>query len=537
MSAKSISAKPERVFLYDTTLRDGAQTRGVDFSVKDKATIAGWLDELGIDYIEGGWPGANPTDDAFFAAPPSLNHARLAAFGMTRKPKNDAADDAGLQAVLGASAPAVCLVGKTWDFHVTEALGVTLEENLDLIATSLAEAVRQGKEVLFDAEHFFDGTKANPAYALACLKAALESGARWLVLCDTNGGTLPHEVESIVRAIAAVLPADRLGFHGHNDTGNAVANSLAAVRAGCRMVQGTLNGLGERCGNADLITLIPTLMKKMGFDVGISDQALRDLTHLSRAFYALLDRDPAASAPYVGAAAFAHKGGLHASAVAKSPCLYEHIDPAVVGNSREILMSNQAGQANVRAQLQALNIDVANDDPHLPALLASVKQREHEGYAYDRAAGSFAVLALRQLGRLIEPFVLKDFAAQEQGNFNNGGVFQMNSKAKVTLKIGVFETVSEAEGNGPVNALDGALRKALLTHFPELASVTLTDYHVRILDTGAATGAKTRVLLESEDSTSKTSWMTVGVSTDVIAASLQALLDSYVFRLSRAAGE
>ena len=311
-----------RITLYDTTLRDGAQTRGVDFSVKDKVTIAGWLDRLGISYVEAGWPGANPTDDAFFAAPPALKNARLTAFGMTRRPGRSAANDPTLQAVIESSAVAVCLVGKSWDYHVTNALGVTLDENLDLIRSSVAAVIGRGKEALFDSEHFFDGYKANPAYALACLKAADEAGARWLVLCDTNGGSLPHEIESIVREVAAVLPSEKLGIHCHDDTGNGVANSLAAVRAGCRMVQGTLNGLGERCGNANLVTLIPTLVQKMGFDVGVSDAALAGLSELSRKFDALLDREPDQHAPYVGASAFAHKGGLHASAVAKNPRFY-----------------------------------------------------------------------------------------------------------------------------------------------------------------------------------------------------------------------
>jgi 2-isopropylmalate synthase len=523
----------QRLYLYDTTLRDGAQTRGVDFSVKDKATIAGWLDKLGIAYIEGGWPGANPTDDAFFASPPALKTAKLTAFGMTRKPGNAADNDPGLQALLNSPATAVCLVGKCWDVHVTGALGVTLDENLDLIRSSLSHIVSRKKEALFDAEHFFDGFKANAPYALSCLKAAQEAGAKWLVLCDTNGGTLPHEVEAIVREVIAALPNANFGIHVHNDTGNAIANSLAGARAGCRMIQGTINGLGERCGNADLIALIPTLTQKLGFDVGIKGEKLKGLTALSRAFDALLDRDPVSSAPYVGASAFAHKGGLHASAVAKNPRFYEHADPNSVGNQREILMSNQAGQSNVRAQLQALDIDVADNDPRLPALLASVKQREHEGYSYDNAAGSFAVLALRALGRLPVYFTLQDFSVHDAGRFDANGQLLLETKASLSLRVGDDTVTRVAIGNGPVNALDRALREALINYYPALANVKLTDYHVRILDTGAATGAKTRVLLESEDEVSKTSWTTTGVSTDIIGASLQALLDSYILQLSR----
>lgn len=532
-----MSGQRERLYLYDTTLRDGAQTRGVDFNVKDKATIAGWLDRLGIAYIEGGWPGANPTDTAFFAALPPLNNARFASFGMTRRPGVDAENDPGLQAILNTSAPAACLVGKTWDFHVTEALGVSFEENLNLIHSSIAETVRQNKEPLFDAEHFFDGFKANAAYALECLKAAHDAGAAWLVLCDTNGGTLPQEIAAIVKTVVAFLPNVRLGFHGHNDTGNAIANSLAAVQAGCRMVQGTLNGLGERCGNANLVALIPTLMKKLGFDIGITDEGLRSLTKLSRDFDALLDRPADPGMPYVGMAAFAHKGGLHASAVAKSPCLYEHFNPALVGNTREVLMSNQAGQSNVRIQLKSLGIPVESNDARLADLLAVVKQREHEGYAYDHAAGSFAVLALRTLDRLKEPFALQDFSVHDQGHLAPDGSLRMTSQARVRLWIGTEETLTSAEGNGPVHALDSALRAALLRHFPELDTIFLTDYHVRIIDTGTATGAITRVLVESEDSKTKMSWTTVGVSTDILAASLKALLDAYVFKLCMNPGD
>lgn len=521
----------QRLYLYDTTLRDGAQTLGVDFSVQDKTVVSHWLDRLGLDYIEGGWPGANPTDTTFFAALPALKTSRFAAFGMTRRPSVSAQGDQGLQAVLQSPAPCVCLVGKTWDYHVSAALGVSLEENLELIRSSVAKGLAQGKEVLFDAEHFFDGYKANPDYALSCVRTAFAAGARWLVLCDTNGGALPHQVASTIADTLAFVPGDHLAFHGHNDTGTAVANSLAAVRAGCRMVQGTLGGLGERCGNANLVTLIPTFMKKMGFDVGISDEALRGLCDLSRAFDALLDRDADPHAPYVGASAFAHKGGLHASAVAKSPCLYEHMDPSLVGNERKVLMSNQAGLSNVRMQLKAQNIAVEDNDPQLPSLLEEVKNREQKGYAYDHAAGSFAVLALRHLGRLKEPFSLQCFDISNQGTPTKDGHFDVKVKAQIRLRIGEKEELSSAEGNGPVNALDKALRKALLQHFPALESVSLTDYHVRILDTGSATGAVTRVLLESEDNAARAGWTTVGVSTNIIAASLEALLDAYLFKL------
>lgn len=521
-----------RVYLYDTTLRDGAQTRGVDFSVKDKQTIAAWLDEFGLDYIEGGFPGANPTDDAFFAAPPAFKKSCFTAFGMTRRPGRSAANDPGLQATLAASSTAACLVGKCWDTHVTNALAVTFEENLDLISSSLAEVKAKDKLALFDAEHFFDGYKANPAYALACLNAAHTSGCEWLVLCDTNGGTLPHEIAAIVEAVRKELPTAKLGIHTHDDLGHAVANSIAAVRAGCTMVQGSINGLGERCGNANLITLIPILAHKLGYEIGITPEQMKNLTKLSRAFDALLDRAAPVGAPFVGIAAFAHKGGLHASAVAKNPSFYEQADPSLYGNQREIIISNQAGQSNLKAQLHALGIEISADETNLPDLLTAVKQREHEGYSYDNAAGSFAVLALRSLKKLPTLFSLKEFAVHDSGHYSESGIIEMHTKANVTVECAGKTVTTEAEGNGPVNALDQALRKALLGSYPALQEVVLTDYHVRILDSGAATGAKTRVLLESEDQRAQRKWMTVGVSTDIIGASLQALIDAYILKLA-----
>ncbi|MGE0108899.1 MAG: citramalate synthase [Bdellovibrionales bacterium] len=522
----------KRVFLYDTTLRDGAQTRGVDFSVKDKRQIAGWLDDFGLDYIECGWPGANPTDSEFFANLPALENARAAAFGMTARVGVAPAEDSGLNTVLDNAASCVCLVGKTWGFHVETALRVSLEDNLELISSSVAHVVDQGKEALFDAEHFFDGYKANPEYALKCLRAAHEAGARWLVLCDTNGGTLPHEVDEIVSVVSKEFPKEVLGFHGHNDTGNAIACSLAAVRAGCRMVQGTLSGLGERCGNADLLALMPTLRYKMGYDIGVSDAKLCELGALGKKLDKLLDRQSDTHAPYVGDAAFAHKGGLHASAVARNPALYEHLTPELVGNRREILMSNQAGQANLLMKLEALDIKVEFKDPRLSCLLEMVKEREHEGYAFDRAEGSFAVLALRQLGRLDSPFELQEFNVNNRGVMTPDGRSHISVQAQLRMKVGDVETQATAKGNGPVNALDNALRKALVKHFPELETVSLTDYRVRILDTGTATGATTRVLLESHDTRTNTSWTTIGVSTDVVGASLEALVDSYLFKLN-----
>ena len=408
----------DRIYLYDTTLRDGAQTQGVDFSVGDKVAIARQLDSLGIDTIEGGWPGANPTDDAFFGDPPKLAHACLAAFGMTRRAGRSAENDPGLAAVVKSGAGAVCLVGKTWDYHVRAALGVEPDENQRMIGESIACAARTVPEALFDAEHFFDGFKADPAYALGCLEAALTAGARWIVLCDTNGGVLPHEVEAIVAKVVERIPGDRLGIHCHNDTGNAVANSLAAVRAGVRQVQGSVNGLGERCGNADLVTLIPTLALKLGYRTGVEGDRLQRLTKVSRVIDELLNRAPNRHAPYVGASAFAHKGGLHASAVAKDPRTYEHVDPTLVGNDRNIVVSDQSGRANVIARVRDLGQDVGPDDPALARLIEAIKEREFSGYTYDGAEASLELLARRAWGSVPEYFEVEGFRVSVERRHN-----------------------------------------------------------------------------------------------------------------------
>jgi len=528
----------DRVHLYDTTLRDGAQTQGVDFTVADKVAIAAALDAIGIDYVEGGWPGANPTDDAFFRDPPTLSRARLAAFGMTRRSGRSAANDPGLAAVVGTGAPAACIVGKTWDFHVDVALGVPREENLELIRDSVAHARERTGEALFDAEHFFDGFKANPDYALACLRAADDAGARWIVLCDTNGGTLPHEVGRIVAEVARMLPGDRLGIHAHDDTGNAVANSLAAVRAGARMVQGTLNGLGERCGNADLVTLLPTLMLKMGYATGVTAEGLRGLTRLSRLLDDRLDRAPARGAPYVGESAFAHKGGLHVSAVERDPRSYEHVDPALVGNHRTIVVSDQAGRSNILARLREIGVEADPADPRVAALVETVKRREFEGYAYDGAEASFELLARRALGQVPEYFRLASFRVIDERRWNARG--ELVTLSEATIKVDVPDaggtmrrTMTVAEGNGPVNALDSALRQALSPLHPSLEAVRLVDYKVRILTPNDGTRAVTRVMIESADPDGRR-WRTVGVSANVIDASYEALHDSHTWRIRRA---
>jgi 2-isopropylmalate synthase len=527
----------ERIYLYDTTLRDGAQTQGVDFGPADKATIARELDRLGIDYIEGGWPGANPTDDAFFAKPPALAHGRLTAFGMTRRGGRSAANDPGLAATLASGARVACLVGKTWDFNVRTALGVTLAENVTMIGDSIALAAERLDEAIFDAEHFFDGYKENPGFALDCLKAALAGGARWIVLCDTNGGTLPHEVERIVGQVAEHIPGDRLGIHCHNDTENAVANSIAAIRAGARHVQGTLNGLGERCGNTNLVSLIPTLALKLDYETGVGEAGLRSLTRLSHLLDEQLNRAPNRHAAYVGEAAFAHKGGLHVSAVEKDPRCYEHVDPALVGNRRHIIVSDQSGRANLAVRLRELGIAVDPGNPRLGKLLDLVKEREFEGYSYDGAEASFELLARRALETVPEYFRLSSFRVIDERRWNARNERVTLSEATIKVEVAGQQIMTVAEGNGPVNALDAAMRRALMPSFPELEHMRLTDYKVRILTPQDGTKAVTRVMIETTDAAGKDwageSWSTVGVSTNVIDASYNALHDSLTYKLWR----
>ena len=525
-----------RITLYDTTLRDGAQTQGVDFSVADKLAIAAELDHLGIDYIEGGWPGANPTDDAFFANPPALKTARLTAFGMTRRPGRSAANDPGLQAVIGGSAPAVCLVGKSWNVQVQTALGLSLEENLDLIGDSIAQAVLQGREALFDGEHFFDGYKTNPAFAVACLERALAAGAAWVVLCDTNGGTLPCEIGRIVAAVAKIIPGDKIGIHTHNDTENAVAGSLAAVSAGACMVQGTLNGLGERCGNANLVSLLPTLMLKLDYETGVTMEGLQRLTAVSRMLDERLNRAPNRHAAYVGSSAFAHKGGLHVSAMAKDSTSYEHIDPALVGNRRHVIVSDQAGRANLLSRLNEVGIKIAAADPRLPKLLDLVKQREFAGFTYDGAAASFELLARRTLDEVDEFFRVLSFRVIDERRWNAKGELVTLSEATIKVEVDDQVSMTVAEGNGPVNALDSALRKVLLPLYPALEGMRLVDYKVRILTPQDGTKAVTRVMIDSADvvDSSLGNWATVGVSPNIIDASFNALHDSITYRLLQA---
>lgn len=534
----------ERLYLFDTTLRDGQQTQGVQFSTNEKRQIAVALDALGVDYIEGGWPGANPTDSEFFASPPRTR-ATMTAFGMTKRVGRSAENDDVLAMVLNAETPAVCLVGKTHEFHVTTALGVTLEENRQAIAESFAHVVGQGREALFDAEHFFDGYKANPGYALSCLRAAWEAGARWLVLCDTNGGTLPSEVYRIVKeVVAAGIPGERLGIHCHDDTGHAVANSLAAVEAGVRQIQGTLNGLGERCGNANLTTLIPTLLLKepyaSQFDTGVTPEALKGLLRDSRMLDDILNRVPLRQAPYVGASAFAHKAGLHASAILKNPSTYEHVDPAVVGNARVIPMSNQAGQSNLRARLNAIGISIAAGDARLSQILDAVKEREDQGYAYDGAQASFELLARRALGLCPTFFEVLRYRVTVERRKSSSGRTATLSEAVVVVKIGdqMMMSVSDSadetgQDHGPVNALSKALAKDLGPYQAVIDDLHLVDFKVRITQGG--TEAVTRVIIDSEDSSGQR-WSTVGVSANIVDASFEALLDAVTWKLIRDVG-
>src|ERR1700716_2115071 len=524
---------PERLYLFDTTLRDGAQTNGVDFTLHDKLTIAAMLDDLGIDYVEGGYPGANPTDTQLFAQERKLG-ATFTAFGMTRRPGRSTSNDPGLAALLEAKADAICFVAKSWDYHGRVALETTPEENLASIRDSVHAAKAKGREVLLDCEHFFDGYKADPSFALACAKAAYDEGARWVVLCDTNGGTLPHEVERIVGEVVKVIPGSHVGIHAHNDTEQAVANSLAAVRAGARQIQGTLNGLGERCGNANLVSIIPTLKLKAEFaekfDIAISDEKLKTLAHASHVLDEMLNRAPNRHAPYVGESAFATKAGIHASAIIKEPATYEHVPPETIGNRRKLLVSDQAGKSNVLAELDRIGLKVDKDDPRIGQLLDVVKEREAIGYAYEAADASFELLARRVLGKVPDYFEVEKFDVNVEQRDNAVGQRVTVSLAVVKVKVDGETLMSAAEGIGPVNALDLALRKDLGKYQGYIKGLELTDYRVRILNGG--TEAVTRVLIESRDETGER-WTTVGVSPNIIDASFQALMDSIVYKLVR----
>ena len=533
--------KRERIYLYDTTLRDGQQTQGVNFTVDDKIRISNALDELGIDYVEGGWPGANPTDSDYFNTNPQLK-ATFTAFGMTKRSGKSAENDEVLSAVLNANTPGVCLVGKAHDFHVTKALGISLEENLSNISDSVRHIVSKGREALFDCEHFFDGYRENPNYALKAAKVAYEAGARWIVLCDTNGGALPSQVFSATKAVIdSGIPGDRIGIHTHNDTEHAIANSLAAIDAGARQVQGTLNGLGERCGNANLVTLIPTLLLKDPYsslyETGVDLNKLSSLTSISRTLDDILNRVPDKWAAYVGSSAFAHKAGLHASAILKDPQTYEHIDPSVVGNERIIPMSNQAGQSNLKKRLMDAGLEINSQDSRLSEILNAIKDREDRGYAYDSAQASFELVARKILGQLPTFFEIKRYRVTVEKRKNKYGNMVSLSEAVVVAKIGKNKVLSVSESmdpdcgdQGPVNALSKALAKDLGPYQNCIDDMTLTDYKVRI--TGSGTDAVTRVIIDSQDGQGRR-WSTVGVSANIVDASFEALLDAINWKLIR----
>ena len=521
----------DRLYIFDTTLRDGAQTQGVDFSIEDKQKISLALDNLGVDYIEGGWPGANPTDTEFFQIKHNFKNAKLTSFGMTKRTGRSADNDPGLSALMNSKTDSICLVGKSWDFHVDVALGISNEENLENISESAKHFIKEKKEFIFDAEHFFDGYKANPQYALSCLNSAFAEGARWIVLCDTNGGTLPHEITKIVLEVAKIIPGKNLGIHAHNDTGNAVANTLSAVLAGVRHIQGTINGLGERCGNADLMSLIPTFYLKKDFfdkfEINIRPSNIKNLTQCSRLLDEILNRKPNKHLPYVGAAAFSHKGGLHVSAVQKDPKTYEHINPEEVGNTRNIVVSDQAGKSNIISRLNTIGIDIKENDPKIKKLLDEVKDREFIGYSYDGADASFELLARRIIGEIPRYILIKEYDVSVKKN--SSGI--IISTAKAQLEVDGEKIICEGEGNGPVNALDNAIRQnvdRLAKYSKYLKDLKLVDYKVRILNTG--TEAVTRVSIESTDSKGK-NWFTIGVSTNIIDASFKALVDSLDYKL------
>jgi len=520
----------QRVELFDTTLRDGAQTAGISFSVQDKIRIADRLADFGIGWIEGGWPGASPKDDLFFEQMRARNwkQSRLVAFGSTARPGHAVGKDHNLNRLVESGADAVCIFGKSWDLHVTTALGISLEENLALVGESVAYLKQYFDTVFFDAEHFFDGFRANQEYAMAVLQAAADSGAHTLILCDTNGGSIPFPIYDVVTKVRQMLPDQQLGIHAHNDCEMSVANSVAAVRAGVTQVQGTINGIGERCGNANLISIIPILQLKAGIDCGIVPHKLTQLSSLSQFVNEMANRLPWQHQPFVGQNAFAHKGGIHVSAIRKQRDLYEHIDPALVGNGQRILVSDQAGRSNILSKLQQLEPDakIDPDDPMLAETLQQIKRLEASGYAFEGADASFQLLLRRSMRRFKRHFELVRFRVFDE---KRGHEKSPESEATVQVRVGGQLRHAAALGNGPVNAMDKALRAALVDAYPGLETMFLTDFKVRVLTTREATEAAVRVLIESSDGLRK--WNTVGVSTDVLEASYRALNDAIEYKL------
>jgi 2-isopropylmalate synthase len=516
------------VLIYDTTLRDGTQGEQINFSAEEKLRIAQKLDGVGFQYIEGGWPGSNPKDMRFFemARGVTFQNARLAAFGSTRKAGLSVEDCPNIQALLKADTPVVTIFGKTWDLHVTEILGISLEENLSIIYESVNYLKSQGKEVIYDAEHFFDGYKNNPEYAFKTIQAAFSAGADIIVPCDTKGGTLPWEVEESIKSIISLVPPDQLGIHAHNDCGLAVANSLSAVALGVRMVQGTVNGYGERCGNADLISIIGNVDIKMDKKC-LPESSIPYLTNLSRFVSDVANVPPVNNRPFVGRSAFAHKGGVHVAAILKNPVAYEHTDPAIVGNQRRVVVSDLSGKSNIEYKAKEFGIYLEKDNDVSKKIVQEIKRMEDQGYQFDAADGSLALLIKKAIGKFKEPFTLESLRVIDEKIKDKS----YHSQATIKISVGNEHEITAAEGNGPIHALDNALRKVLLQFYPQINEVHLVDFKVRILEGNEGTAAKVRVLLESRDK--EEIWSTIGVSTNVIDASWQALVDSMQYKLSK----
>jgi len=515
-----------KILLYDTTLRDGTQAEDISFQVEDKVRIARRLDELGIDYIEGGWPGSNPKDITFFQAiqNETLQHSKIAAFGSTRRARVTPAEDNNIQMLIESKPDAVTIFGKTWDFHVREALRISLEENLELINDSLVYLKERVGEVIYDAEHFFDGYKADPEYALKTLQAAADAKVDCIVLCDTNGGTLPHEFPAIMAAVQKAV-ATPLGIHAHNDSDCAVANSLMAVDCGVVHVQGTINGFGERCGNADLCSIIPSLSLKMGYEC-LGEGKLATLRSASRYVYELANLTPNKHQPYVGNSAFAHKGGVHVSAIQRHPETYEHIRPELVGNQTRVLVSDLSGRSNILVKAEECGIELDSKDPVTLEILEDIKEMENQGFQFEGAEASFELLMLKAMGKLKHYFSVTGFRVIDTLRESDQ---EPVSEATIRVKVGGKIEHTAADGNGPVNALDSAMRKALISFYPQVGDVKLLDYKVRVLPASQGTDSVIRVLVESGDQDSR--WGTVGVSSNVIDASYQALADALIYKL------
>ena len=532
----------DQIFLYDTTLRDGQQTQGVKFTYEDKFRIVKALDNIGLDYIEGGWPGANPTDTDFFQNPPKIKNSILTAFGMTKRAGISVNNDTILASVVNSGTNAVCIVGKSYDYHVKKVLDISNQENLTNIEESIKHLVKSGKEAIFDAEHFFDGFKSDPKYAFECLLSAYQSDADWIILCDTNGGTLPNEIYEIVKSVIKMgIPGNKLGIHSHNDTENAVANSFAAIDAGVRQIQGTINGLGERCGNANLISIIPSLILKQHFnnrfEINIDKTKLKEITKLSRILDEILNRVPNKASPYVGAAAFTHKAGLHASAILKDPKTYEHINPSEVGNVRVIPASNQAGKSNLIKILNESGVEIEKSDDRIFRILQEIKEKEDKGYTFDVASASFEIFARKQLGLMPHFFSVNRYKVTMEKRQKIENQYSIISEAVVSINLGNQEQVSIAESldnngedQGPVHALSAALKKDLGPYQSFIEDIKLVDFKVRIMNGG--TEAITRVLIDSEDRNGLR-WSTIGVSANIIDASYDAILDSINWKLLR----